>query len=101
MINFSAKRGIEPKRLITFDKTQFGPVLQTLNILYKARNGGFATYETVKGNLFNSVDKLLYLPYTKSLRFQTGTAFIALLAANLRQTVNYESSLDNLSLIHI
>jgi hypothetical protein len=47
--------------------------------LYKARNGGFATYETVKDNLLNSVGKLLYLPYPKSLRSQTGTAFIALL----------------------
>jgi hypothetical protein len=76
----TTKRGIEPKRPITFDKAQFGPVLQTFDLLYKARNGGFATYETVKDNLLNSVGKLLYLPYAKSLRSQTGTAFIALLA---------------------
>ena len=82
-----AKRGIEPKRPITFDKAQFGPVLRTPDILYKARDGGFATYETVKDNLLNSVGKLLYPPYSKSLRSQSGTAFIALLAATLFQQI--------------
>ena len=80
-----AKRGIEPKRPITSDETQFGPVLRTPNILYKARDGGYATYETVKDNLFNSVGKLLYPPYSKSLRSLFGTAFIALLGVILRE----------------
>jgi hypothetical protein len=60
--------------------------------LYKARNGGFATYETVKDNLLNSVGKLLYLPYPKSLRSQTGTAFIALLAATLTRPLKNKKS---------
>ena len=47
----SAKRGIEPKRPITFDQTQFGPVLRTPDLLNKARKGGYATYETAKDNL--------------------------------------------------
>ena len=47
MNQLSAKRGIEPKRSITYDKTQFGPVLQTPGILYEARYGGFVTCETV------------------------------------------------------
>jgi len=47
MNQLSAKRGIEPKRPITYDKTQSGPVPQTPGILYEARNGGFAACETV------------------------------------------------------
>ena len=81
---FSANRGIEPKRPITFDKTQFDPVPKTPDILNKTRNGGYATYETAKDNLLTSGGKLLFPSYSKSLRFQTGTAFIAPLYASVK-----------------